>query len=78
MVRPLFGKISLTNHLRDTAGDWNNAQDGVRVPVYGILCDGDVFEFFRFDGSTKPPRSIMDVMAQLLEPVWYSQTSLTP
>jgi hypothetical protein len=24
------------------------------VPVYGILCDGDVFEFFRFDGSTKP------------------------
>jgi hypothetical protein len=25
------------------------------VPVYGILCDGDVFEFFWFDGSTKPP-----------------------
>jgi hypothetical protein len=23
--------------------------------VYGILCDGDVFEFFLFDGSTKPP-----------------------
>lgn len=39
----------------DTAGDWNNAQSGVRVPVYGILCDGEVFEFFRFDGSIKPP-----------------------
>ena len=25
------------------------------MPVYGILCDGDVFEFFWFDGSTKPP-----------------------
>ena len=25
------------------------------MPVYGILCDGDVFEFFQFDGSTKPP-----------------------
>lgn len=50
-----FWQISLTNHLRDTAGDWNNAQDGVRVPVYGILCDGDVFEFFRFDGSPEPP-----------------------
>lgn len=25
------------------------------MPVYGILCDGDVFEFFCFDGSTKPP-----------------------
>jgi hypothetical protein len=23
--------------------------------VYGILCDGDVFEFFWFDGSTQPP-----------------------
>jgi hypothetical protein len=23
--------------------------------VYGILCDGEIFEFFRFDGSTKPP-----------------------
>ena len=25
------------------------------MPVYGILCDGDTFEFFWFDGSTKPP-----------------------
>jgi hypothetical protein len=24
------------------------------VPVYGILCDGSTFEFFLFDGSTKP------------------------
>jgi len=39
----------------DTAGDWYNQQRGVRVPVYGILCDGVVFEPFRFDGSTNPP-----------------------
>lgn len=25
------------------------------MPVYAILCDGEVFEFFCFDGSTKPP-----------------------
>ncbi|KAN0115875.1 hypothetical protein V8E52_006415 [Russula decolorans] len=27
---------------------------GFRVPVYGIQCDGDVFEFFLFNGTTKP------------------------
>lgn len=36
-----------------TADDWDNAKRGVRGPVYGILCDGNAFEFFRFDGSTK-------------------------
>lgn len=24
------------------------------MPVYGILCDGNIFEIFRFDGSTTP------------------------
>ena len=24
------------------------------MPVHGILCDGNAFEFFRFDGTTKP------------------------
>jgi hypothetical protein len=24
-------------------------------PIYGILCDGQSFDFFSFDGSTKPP-----------------------
>ena len=47
MVRPLFGKVPLTD-------DWNNVQHGVRMPVYSILCDGDVFGFFSFNGSTKP------------------------
>jgi len=27
----------------------------IRVPVYGILCDGENFEFFQFDSSTTPP-----------------------
>jgi len=27
---------------------------GFRVLVYGILCDGDIFEFFLFDGTTEP------------------------
>jgi hypothetical protein len=26
----------------------------LHLPVYGILCDGEAFEFFKFDGSTKP------------------------
>jgi len=24
------------------------------VAVHGVLCDGTAFEFFRFDGTTKP------------------------
>lgn len=33
---------------------WNNARQGLRVPVFGILCDGNVFQFFLFDGCTRP------------------------
>ena len=33
---------------------WNNTQQGFHVPVFGILCDGNAFQFFLFDGSTKP------------------------
>jgi len=36
------------------AGDRNNEKQGFRVAVHGILCDGTTFEFFRFDGTTKP------------------------
>src|ERR1700691_4456400 len=59
MVRRPFGAKFCTeaNHLLtgDTiVCDWNNARQGVCVPVYGILYDGDVFEFFWFDGGTKP------------------------
>jgi hypothetical protein len=36
------------------ASNWINTQQGYRVPVYGILCDGDIFEFFLFDGTTEP------------------------
>lgn len=32
--------------------DWNNANNGLRVPVYGILCYRDYFEFFLFEGNT--------------------------
>ena len=37
------------------ACDWNNATQGFKVPVFGILCDGKSFEFFSFDGGTSPP-----------------------
>ncbi|KAF8347429.1 hypothetical protein F5887DRAFT_1172624 [Amanita rubescens] len=34
---------------------WNNTRQGLRVPVFGILCDGEAFQFFfLFDGCTKP------------------------
>lgn len=36
----------------DYANDRLNSPPG---PIYGILCDGTSFEFFSFDGSTKPP-----------------------
>lgn len=36
------------------ACDWNNRKRDFCVPIYGILCDGYTFEFFLFDGSTKP------------------------
>lgn len=26
----------------------------VIIPIYGILCDGSTFQFFTFDGTTKP------------------------
>ena len=29
-------------------------QKGFSASVYGILCDGDEFDFFVFDGTTKP------------------------
>ena len=34
--------------------NFNNAQENFHIPIYGILCDGVAFEFFSFDGSTKP------------------------
>ncbi|KAF7980737.1 hypothetical protein HWV62_36755 [Athelia sp. TMB] len=37
------------------AADRESARKGLRVPVRGILCDGDAFEVFSFDGSTTPP-----------------------
>ena len=36
------------------ACDYNNVQENFHIPIYGILCDGVTFEFFSFDGSTKP------------------------
>lgn len=31
-----------------------NSQNDLRCPVYAILCDGSVFEFFRFDREETP------------------------
>lgn len=31
-----------------------NSQNNLRCPVYAILCDGSVFEFFRFDREETP------------------------
>ncbi|KAF8342428.1 hypothetical protein F5887DRAFT_1062352 [Amanita rubescens] len=37
------------------ACDWDNTQANFcGIPIYGILCDGITFEFFLFDGSTRP------------------------
>ena len=33
----------------------NDSLDFDSFPIYGILCDGHSFDFFSFDGSTKPP-----------------------
>ncbi|KAF8219873.1 hypothetical protein L208DRAFT_1337115 [Tricholoma matsutake] len=33
---------------------WNNTRRGLHVPVYGILCDGTLFQFFLFDGNIQP------------------------
>jgi hypothetical protein len=38
-----------------TACDYANSRLGFEsFPIYGILCDGKSFDFFSFDGSTKP------------------------
>ncbi|KAN0133984.1 hypothetical protein V8E53_008202 [Lactarius tabidus] len=36
------------------ACDFNNRQHDTSIPIYGILCDGSTFQFFSFDGNTKP------------------------
>ena len=36
------------------ACDFNNRQDGISVPIYGMLCDGTHFQFFCFDGNARP------------------------
>jgi hypothetical protein len=41
-------------YIHAIACSWNNTQQGLHVPVFGILCDGNVFQSFLFDGSTKP------------------------
>lgn len=37
-----------------TACDFNNRQDDISMPIYGMLCDGIIFQFFSFDGNTRP------------------------
>jgi hypothetical protein len=40
---------------KDTACDYANGRGFESYPIHGILCDGESFEFFLFDGSTNPP-----------------------
>ncbi|KAH9050461.1 hypothetical protein EDB84DRAFT_1449087 [Lactarius hengduanensis] len=58
MELPLISKCAV----KPTACDWNNAQVDLSVPIYGILCDGSRFQFFTFDGSTKPYKVSMGVV----------------
>lgn len=37
------------------ACDLLNENNGFRSTIYAVLCDGSSFEFFSFDGSTRPP-----------------------
>ena len=48
--------------VKPTACDWNNTRFDVSIPIYGILCDGSGFQFFTFDGSTKPYKFSMGVI----------------
>ncbi|KAG1731109.1 uncharacterized protein EDB91DRAFT_1058963, partial [Suillus paluster] len=43
------------------ACDWSNMQVNVSMLIYSILCDGSTFQFFSFDGSTKPYKFSMGV-----------------
>ena len=56
MVRhPFNNKFSLSlTYIYPIACSWNNEQEGLPVPVFGILCDGESFQFFLFDGSSTP------------------------
>ncbi|KIL59239.1 hypothetical protein M378DRAFT_1068410 [Amanita muscaria Koide BX008] len=44
------------------ACDWNNLRFDVSIPIYSILCDGSSFQFFTFDGSTKPYKFSMGIV----------------
>jgi hypothetical protein len=48
------GKFHIDIKPFNTACDWTNEKQNIHSPIYGILCDGESFEFFMFDGSTKP------------------------
>ena len=49
-----FDAYGIIFNVELAACDWNNTRDNFSVPIYGILSDGESFEFFKFDGSTKP------------------------
>jgi hypothetical protein len=48
--------------VKPTAYDWNNTRFDISIPIYGILCDGSSFQFFTFDGNTKPYKFSMGVV----------------
>lgn len=64
MVRhPLNAKLAI-DFIKPTACDWDNMHIGIRIPIYGILCNGRSFQFFIFDGSmrTRPYKFSMGVV----------------
>lgn len=42
------------NPAHSAACDYINARNNLRCPVYGILCDGTTFQFFRYDQNRTP------------------------
>ena len=46
---------SRLDHVGHAACDWNNSQEGISMPIFGILCDKVSFEFFKYDGSLDTP-----------------------
>src|ERR1700722_1897839 len=35
--------------------DWNNFKEGISISIFGILCYGVSFEFYKYDGSLDTP-----------------------
>ena len=55
MVRHSYNNnLLILTYIYAIACSQSNTRKGLRVPVFGILCDGESFQFFLFEGSSKP------------------------